>query len=124
MSKWIRNLTLAGVFAVAAGGVATVSGPTALAQAQKDKAKPADPKKDDPKKPDDKKAVKGSIVIKPDAKDRFRISVRGEDGKTLLMSAGNGFATEKEAREAIDEIKGILASAKVTVEPKEKEKDK
>ncbi|MEO2092348.1 MAG: hypothetical protein ABGY75_23090, partial [Gemmataceae bacterium] len=70
-------------------------------------------------------AAKGSVVIKPDAKGRFRLSVKNEDGKTLLMSAGNGLETEKEAREAIDEIKGILSAAKVTVEKAEaKDKDK
>ena len=125
MSKWIRTLTLAGVFAIGAGTVVTLSSPVALANSQKAKTKEADPKKpEDPKKPPTT-SVKGSVVIKPDAKGRFRISVKNEDGKTLLMSAGNGFETEKEAREAIDEIKGILSGAKVTVEKAEsKEKDK
>jgi hypothetical protein len=42
-----------------------------------------------------------------------------------MMSSGNGFETEKEAKEAIDEIKAILKDAKVTTEkadPKEAEK--
>lgn len=123
MKKLFRTLALAGVFAVAAGTAVTLSGPVALANSQKAKV---DPKKDDTKKEDPKKpttVAKGSVVIKPDAKGRFRLSVKNEDGKTLLMSAGNGFETEKEAREAIDDIKSILASAKVTVE-KGDEKDK
>ncbi len=123
MKKLFRTLALAGVFAVGAGTVVTLSGPVALANSQKAKA---DPKKEDTKKEDPKKpttAAKGSVVIKPDAKGRFRLSVKNEDGKTLLMSAGNGFETEKEAREAIDDIKSILSSAKVTVE-KGEEKDK
>jgi uncharacterized protein YegP (UPF0339 family) len=129
VSKWIRSLTLAGVFAVAAGGVVGVSGPAAIAQQSKaaDK-KAADPKKpEEPKKTDDKKSssAKGSVIIKPDAKGRFRISVKDDGGKTLLMSAGNGFETEKEAKDAVEEIKGILAAAKVTVEKGDaKEKDK
>lgn len=117
MKKLFRTLALAGVFAVAAGTAVTLSGPVALANSQKAKAKT-----DDTKKPPTT-AAKGSVVIKPDAKGRFRLSVKNEDGKTLLMSAGNGFETEKEARDAIDEIKGILGGAKVTVE-KADEKDK
>lgn len=124
MKKLFRTLALAGVFAVGAGTVVTLSGPVALANSQKAKAKEEQKKPDDTKKPPTT-AGKGSVVIKPDAKGRFRLSVKNEDGKTLLMSAGNGFETEKEAREAIDEIKGILAGAKVTVEKADaKEKDK
>jgi uncharacterized protein YegP (UPF0339 family) len=112
MTKWIRSLALASVFAIGAGTVVTLSSPAVLAQAAK--GKPAV----DPKKPEEpkKSAAKGSVIIKPDAKERFRISIKDEEGKTLLMSAGNGFATEKEARDAIEDIKAILASAKVTVE--------
>lgn len=114
MNKWIRALALSGVFAVGTGAVVTLSSPMASAtQKEKAKAKAADPKPEEPKKTT---AAKGSVVIKPDAKGRFRLSVKNEDGKTLLMSAGNGFETEKEARDAIEDIKGILASAKVTVE--------
>ena len=114
MKKLLAALALVGLFSA---GTFTV-----IAQA---------PKKDDTKKPDDTKkadpktAAKGSVVIKPDAKGRFRISVKDEDGKTLLMSAGNGFETEKDAKAAIEEIKGIMSSAKVTVEKAdEKDKDK
>lgn len=127
MSKWIRALALSGVFAVGAGTVASLSSPSAFAYSQKAKAKEADPKKaEEPKKDEPKKttaAGKAAVVIKPDAKGRYRLSVRNEDGKTLLMSAGNGFETEKEARDAVEVIKGILSSAKVTVE-KADEKDK
>lgn len=117
MKKLVTALALVGLFAAG----------TTFAVAQRDK--PVETKKEDPKKPADPKGVKGSVVIKPDAKGRFRISVKDEDGKTLLMSAGNGFETEKEARAAIDDIKSILSSAKVTVEKaddkeKDKEKDK
>lgn len=107
MSKWIRNATLAGLFAVGVGGVVSVSSPTALAYTQKAKAKA---------KAGDPAPGKGTIIIKPDAKGRFRLSVKNGDGKTLLMTAGNGFATEEDARAAIEEIKGIMAAGKVTVE--------
>ncbi|MCU0702474.1 MAG: hypothetical protein MUF18_00595 [Fimbriiglobus sp.] len=106
MQKVFAVLTLAGLFAIA---------PLAVAQAPKA----------DPKKPADTKpaASKGSITIKPDAKGRYRLLIKDADGKGMLMTAGNGFETEKEAREAIEELKSILSSAKVTVE-KGDEKDK
>jgi uncharacterized protein YegP (UPF0339 family) len=124
VKKLIAVVTLTGLFA--AGTF------TALAYAQGTKptaaaTKPADPKptgKADPK-PDPKAAVKGSVVIKPDVKGKFRVSIRDEDGKTLLMSStGFIFDTEKEAIAAIDEIKSILATSKVTVEKAEEKKDK
>ena len=125
MKKMIAALALTGLF---------VAGTfTAIAQAPKPTAKadpkPADPKVDpkaDPKKPADPKAAsKGSITIKPDAKGRYRLLIKDADGKGVLMTAGNGFETEKEAREALEEVKGILATGKVTVEKADdKEKDK
>jgi len=126
MKKLLVALALTGLF---------VAGTfTAIAQAPKPTAaKPADPKpadpKVDPKKPadpkDDPKASKGTITIKPDAKGRYRLLIKDADGKGILMTAGNGFETEKEARAALEEIKGILATGKVTVEKADdKEKDK
>lgn len=101
--------------------VAAFAAGTTLAVAQKEK--PADPKKPaDPVKADPK-AGKGTVTIKPDAKGRYRILVKDADGKALLMTAGNGFETEKEARDAIAAAKEILTSGKVTVE-KADEKDK
>ncbi len=109
MKRTLAALVLTGLFA--AGSL------TAIAHAQATKptaVKPADPK-----------AVKGSITIKPDAKGRYRLLIKDADGKGLLMTAGNGFETEKDAKEALEEIKGILASGKVTVEKAEvKDKDK
>ena len=120
MKTLLTALALTGLLAAA---------PVVLAQAAKPTAaKPADPKVD-PKKPADPKvdpkAGKGSITIKPDAKGRYRLLIKDADGKGLLMTAGNGFETEKEAKEALEEIKAILASGKVTVEKADdKEKDK
>jgi uncharacterized protein YegP (UPF0339 family) len=128
VKKWIRTLTLASVFATSAVGVVSLSSPTtAQAQTAKDK-KAADNKAEKPAtKAEEKKpaaaAVKGEVIIKPDAKGRYRISIKNDD-KTVLMSAGNGFETEKEARDAIEEIKSILASTRVTVEKAEASKDK
>lgn len=117
MKKLFAALALVGLFAAG----------TTLAVAQREKpadpVKPADPKKPvDPVKVDPK-AGKGTITIKPDAKGRYRILVKDADGKGLLMTAGNGFETEKDARAAVEEAKGILTSGKVTVE-KADEKDK
>jgi len=128
MKTAFRALALAGLFAAGVATVATVSGPVAFAQAPKQKpaattAAVATTKKDDPKP----SATKGSIVIKPDAKEKFRIYVKDAEGKTLLMTAGAGFATEKEAKEKVEEIIAIVGKAKVTVEKgdaKEPEKDK
>lgn len=131
MTKMLKTMLAVGLFSAGAAGVVLSGTPMASAQATKGgevKSKEKSSVKDD-KKP---VAVKGSVIIKPDAKERFRISIKGEDGKTLLMSAGNGFETEKEAREAIDEIKAILKDTKITLEkgepskdaPKDKPKDK
>jgi uncharacterized protein YegP (UPF0339 family) len=124
MKKLLAVLSLTGLL-VAGTFTAIAQAPKKEEPKKEEPKKPADPKVD-PKKPADPKAAsKGSVVIKPDAKGRFRISVKDEDGKTLLMSAGNGFETEKDAKAAIEEIKGILAAAKVTVEKADdKEKDK
>lgn len=112
MKKQLVALALVGLFA--AGTF------TAIAQAPKKD----DTKKEDPKKPTDpKSATKGTVTIKPDAKGKYRILVKDADGKGMLMTAGGGYDTEKEAREAVEEAKGILSSAKVTVE-KADEKDK
>ena len=114
MSKWIRNLTLAGVFAVGAGTVATVSSPSALAQQAKDKAKAADPKKEDPKATDTKKAVKGEVlVIQSDKDKKFRFKVEGEDGKAIMQSS-KGYETKKEALEGLEMAKAILNAVKPT----------
>ncbi len=90
-------------------------------------AQKPDPKKDDPKKPADTKAPsigKSSITIKPDAKGKFRLLIKDSDGKGFLMTAGGGFETEKEAREALDELKTILGAVKPTVEKADPADDK
>ena len=110
MKKLLAALALSVLFATG----------TAIAQAPKTAPKAADPKPADPKptgKADPKPtAGKGSITIKPDAKGRYRLLIKDADGKGLLMTAGNGFETEKDAKEALEAIKGILATGKVTVE--------
>lgn len=112
MKKLLTAVALTGLFAA---GTFTV-----IAQApKKEDAKPT--AKAEPKA--DPKASKGTITIKPDAKGRYRLLVKDADGKSFLMTAGNGFETEKEAREAIEEAKGIFSGGKVVVE-KADDKDK
>lgn len=132
VKKLIAALALCGLFAAGtAVGLAQKPDPVKPADPKKpvDPVKPADPKVD-PKKPVDPKdpkapAVKGSVVIKPDTNGKFRVSIRDENDKTLLMSStGFIFDTEKEAKEAIDDIKAILATAKVTVLKADAPKDK
>src|SRR5687768_11545305 len=109
MKKLLAVLALTGLFA--AGTF------TAIAQApKKDDTKKEEPKKDDAKKSDSKSTGKGSITIKPDAKGKYRILIKDADGKGMLMTAGSGYETEKEAREAVEEAKSILSAAKITVE--------
>ena len=121
----LKTMLAVGLFSAGAAGVVLSGTPMASAQAtkggeEKFGEKPSNKGAAEYKKPD---VLKGFVVIKPDAKDRFRISIKGGDGKTLLMSAGNGFETEKEAREAIDEIKAILKDTKITLEKAEPSKD-
>lgn len=106
MKKLLAAVALTGLFAA---GTLTV-----IAQApKKEDAKPT--AKAEPKA-DPKAASKGTITIKPDAKGRYRLLVKDADGKGFLMTAGNGFETEKAAREAIEEAKAIFSSGKVVVE--------
>jgi uncharacterized protein YegP (UPF0339 family) len=126
----LKTMLVLGLFSAAAVGVAITGTPVASAQAtkgaDKTKEKPTDKATKDDKKPT-ASTGKSAVVVKPGKDDRFRIFIRNEDGKTIMMSSGNGFETEKEAKEAIDEIKAILKDAKVTSEkadPKEPSKDK
>jgi uncharacterized protein YegP (UPF0339 family) len=115
VSKWIRTLTLAGVFAIGAGGVVSLSSPTALAYSQKTKAKEADPKKpEEPKKPA-ATAVKGTVVISVDAQKKFRFKVVGEDDKTI-MQCSKGYETKDDALKALETAKAILNGVKPTEE--------
>jgi uncharacterized protein YegP (UPF0339 family) len=126
MKKLLAAVALTGLFAA---GTFTVlaqvpkkedAKPTAKADPKADPKKPADTKKEEPAK----STAKGSVVVKPDARGKYRVSIRNEDGKTLLMSStGFTFDSEKEAIAAIEDIKSILATSKVTVE-KADEKDK
>jgi uncharacterized protein YegP (UPF0339 family) len=81
---------------------------TAVAQAKKETkaAKEAKDKRD---------ARAGVIEITKGKDDKYRFFVRDGEGKLLAMSGPGGFASAKEAEEAIDQMKGVVARAKVSV---------
>lgn len=68
----------------------------------------------------DKKAAPGTIEIGEGKDGKFRLTIRDSEGKFLALSAA--FATEKEARQGIEDIKEAMAKAKVVVKKAEKDK--
>jgi uncharacterized protein YegP (UPF0339 family) len=63
-----------------------------------------------------KKDVKSGVIEISEGKDgKFRFFVRDGEGKLLAMSSPGGFATEKDARAAIDSLKAVISRATVTV---------
>jgi len=73
-----------------------------------------------------KKGKAGTVELIESKDGKFRFSVRDADGKYLGGSAV-GHATEKEAKEAVEELKKVLPSAtyvskKTAEEKKDKEK--
>jgi hypothetical protein len=73
-----------------------------------------------------KKAAKAGVIEIGEGKDgKFRFFVRDGEGKLLAMSGPGGFASEKEARTAVDTLKEVVKSAKVTLAKKKtRDKDK
>jgi uncharacterized protein YegP (UPF0339 family) len=54
------------------------------------------------------------IEVNESSKDgKFRFVIRNADGKMLAMSGPTGFATEKDAHKAIEDLKTALKTAKV-----------
>jgi hypothetical protein len=73
-----------------------------------------------------KKTGKGTIELIESKDGKFRFTVRNADGKYVGGSAV-GHATEKEAREAAEELKKVIATAtyvRKKAEDTKKEKDK
>ena len=66
-------------------------------------------------KKDAKKDTAAGTVIIAEGKDgKYRFQVRSADDKYLAGSAA--YKTEKEAHAAVEELKKVLAGAKITVE--------
>jgi hypothetical protein len=84
----------------------------------------AQAKKDVKKDTKDTKKATGVIEIGEGKDGKFRFFVRDADGKLLAMSGPGGFASVKEAQDSIDELRAIVASAKVANVGKKKDKDK
>src|SRR5262245_46172068 len=68
---------------------------------------------------------KGAAVIEvSEGRDgKFRFVVRNSEGKLLAMSGPRGFASEKEAEHAIEELKDVLKTARVTQGKSKKAKE-
>jgi len=71
-----------------------------------------------------KKGAKAGTIELVESKDgKYRFTVRDADGKYLGGSTV-GHATEKETREAVEELKKVLATATYVSKKAEKAKDK
>jgi uncharacterized protein YegP (UPF0339 family) len=81
---------------------------TAVAQAKKD-TKAAKDKRD---------AKVGVIEITKGKDDKYRFFVRDGEHKLLAMSGPGGFETPKDAEAAIEQLKEVVARAKVNVKDK------
>lgn len=87
-------------------GVTTITHPAALAQ-------PTKKDKDTVKKGGTKAGV-GTIEVNEGKDGKFRFFVRNADGKLIAMSGPGGFATDKEAAKAVDELREVINAAKVS----------
>ena len=88
----------------------------AVAQAKKEDKAGKDAKAGKAKKETADKA--GVIEVTKGKDDKYRFFVRDADGKLLAMSGPGGFATVKDAEEAIAQLKETVAKAKVSVSDK------
>lgn len=105
----MRTLLICGLmFAVMTAFTATTTSPALAQPAKKDAKKDKDTKKGVTK------SGAGTIEIGEGKDGKFRFFVRNADGKLLAMSGPGGFATAKDAEEAIDDLKEVVAKAKVT----------
>jgi hypothetical protein len=65
---------------------------------------------------DVKKPTAAGVIEIGEGKDgKFRFFVRDGEGKLLAMSSPGGFASAKEAQDAITDLKDVLGKAKVTM---------
>src|SRR5262245_7864931 len=99
----MRKLFVCLALVAGVAAVGWVAQPAAVAQGKKDKDK-------------DTKAKPGApVIVITEGKDgKFRFVVRNAEGKLLAMSGPTGFATEKEAMSAIQELKEVIGRAKIT----------
>jgi hypothetical protein len=82
-------------------------------------------KKDKKDKKAGKEDSKGAVIEVTEGKDgKFRFFVRNAEGKLLAMSSPGGFATAKEAEKAVEDLKDVMRTAKVTHGKSKKEEKK
>jgi len=108
VTKIVRSLALMTAMAglITAGGLAVA---------------PAQDKKDVKK---GTKAAAGTVEVNEGKDGKFRFFVRDAEGKMLAMSGPSGFETKADAVEAIETLKSVLPSAKMSAGKKDdKSKD-
>jgi len=116
----MRKLFVCVLMIAVIGAFSSLTYTPTLAQTTK-KEKDKDKDKDAKKDKDTKKPAGGVIEVVQGAKDgKFRFFVRDADGKLLAMCSPSGFASEKDAKEAIDDLKDVLRTAKVTTKKADK----
>jgi hypothetical protein len=76
-----------------------------------------------PKKPAASAAATGVIEIGEGKDGKFRFFVRDDEEKLLAMS-GRGFASAEDAQTAIQHLKAVLKTAKVTMLKKKSKEEK
>jgi uncharacterized protein YegP (UPF0339 family) len=66
----------------------------------------------------------GSIEIRQGKDEKFRFFVLDNDEKLVAMSSPRGYETEAEAKKGIEEMKEIVASAKISMKKASKTEEK
>jgi uncharacterized protein YegP (UPF0339 family) len=115
MKKFGRAMILMASLAFLAG-TASIDAQEKKAEAPK-KGADAAKKAEAPKKGDEKPA--GTVEVYKNDKGKWRYKILNDEGKTIAMPLPQlNWETKAEAIKAIDELKGILNSAK-PIEPKD-----
>jgi uncharacterized protein YegP (UPF0339 family) len=111
----MRKLAVCALMLAFMVGLSQTSAPRLLAQP---------PKKDKDTKKDTKKSKAGSaagtIEISEGKDGKFRFTIRNAEGKFLALSGAH--ASEKDAKAAVEELREVVADAKVTKKAKDKDK--
>lgn len=111
MQTWTRSIVALLALALLVGSQVSAQDKAKDKDAKdKKEAKDKDTKKDAKK---DDKASAGTVEISEGKDGKFRFAVRNAEGKYLGGSGPVGFATEKDAVAAIEDLKKVLATAKV-----------
>jgi|GEM_PF-5070194 len=63
-----------------------------------------------------KKSAAGSIIVRQNKAGKYIFQVKNSEDKYVCGSLPAGYATEKEALDALDDLKKIVAEVKPTIE--------